>query len=574
MGSIADTLSASCGYTGSEKNGLGQSRVTWQKSPPHLKDLGTLQRTLGPITTADLFKADCYGQKSKSGIDVRKFLSREGRIRQPSSLKASVGELGEDMISLGTGRPSPDTYPFERMEFAYSLPNASAWAAPPSVKSNSSEGQQGSAVVRKQDPSASMDLSIALSYGYSLGSEQLIQYLTTHVSHVHGPPYSDWEICLTGGNTPAMETAFRNFADPGDFILVEEYTYSGMIEAATALGLNMVPVEMDEDGLTPRSLDNILSTWNELQPGKPTPRLLYTIPTGHNPTGITQPRHRRQEILDVAEKHDIMILEDDPYYYLLFPHSWSDSETPALPSYLSLSQTGRVMRLDSTSKILAPGLRLGWLTAPKAIVETFQAAHDLGFIHPSGLSQLAVYKLVSETWGHAGFLHWLKALAGNYQEKAAVILNSMKIELGRGVLADVCSWSDIRAGMFIWLKVDCRRLVDMSRTPMDAEARHKALLSIEDRIYMEGLKEGVLACKGSHFRAPALTCNGVSRSNGQLVDGPGRSLAEDENAVFFRLTFASAGEASLVTAVGRLGLALRKIFTPVSGEAAPETPSH
>ncbi|KIX95508.1 uncharacterized protein Z520_08628 [Fonsecaea multimorphosa CBS 102226] len=570
MGSIDDTLNGSCGHIVSQANGPGQCSIPCQKGHPCLKDLGILQRTLAPTTTADLFKADCYGQKPKSGIDVRKFLSREGRVRQPSSLKASVAELGEDMISLGTGRPSPDTYPFESMKFAYSLPNATAWTAQP-VKINGSEGKQEPAVVRKQDPLASIDLSIALSYGYSLGCEQLIQYLATHVSHVHSPPYSDWEICLTGGNTMAMETAFRNFTDPGDFVLVEEYTYSGMIEAATPLGLKLVPVAMDGDGLSPQSLNNILSTWNEFHPGKPAPRLLYTIPTGHNPTGITQPRHRRQEILNVAEKHDIMILEDDPYYYLNFPQDRGEPDTIALPSYLSLSNTGRVIRLDSTSKILAPGLRLGWLTAPKSVVETFQAAHDLGFIHPSGLSQLVVYKLVSETWGHDGFLHWLKALAGNYQERASAMLKAMEVELGRGVLADICSWSDIRAGMFIWLRVDCSRLTDMARTPLDAEARRQALLSIEDKIYMEGLKEGVLPCKGSLFRTPTMAGTGVVKSKVQPESEPGRSLDNDGNAVFFRLTFASADEASLVRAVGRLGVALRRIFTPVSGEGTPET---
>ncbi|OAG41602.1 hypothetical protein AYO21_04066 [Fonsecaea monophora] len=565
MGSIDDALTGKCGHNVSRPNGLGHA------SPP-LRDLGTLARTLAPITTADLFKAEYYSKKPKSSIDVSKFFSCEGRVRQPSSLKASVAEMGEDMISLGTGRPSPDTYPFEKMEFAYSLPDASAWSGQ-GTNGNGARGKQDTAVVYKQDVSASIDLSIALSYGYSLGHEQLIQFLTTHVSYLHNPPYSDWEICLTGGNTPAMETAFRNFADPGDFVLVEEYTYSGMIEAAAALNLILVPVAMDDDGLSPQSLDNILSTWDEVHLGKRAPRLLYTIPTGHNPTGITQPQHRRQEIMEVAEKHDIMILEDDPYYYLHFPQGLGGSDTVSPPSYLSLDTAGRVMRLDSTSKILAPGLRLGWLTAPKAIVETFQAAHDLGFIHPSGLSQLAVYKLLSETWGHEGFLNWLKALASNYQGKATGMLQAMEMELGRGILADVCSWDDICAGMFIWLKVDCSKLIDVSRTQTDAEARHQALLDIENRIYVEGLKEGVLACKGSHFRTPLLKSTGVVNGKGQMSSELERTLAQEEDAVYFRLTFASAEEAALAKAVGRLGTALRRVFTDVTSKISPETAS-
>ncbi|KIW64666.1 hypothetical protein PV04_09584 [Phialophora macrospora] len=546
MHSTNDAPSESYVCSVSAANGLGHVKIPNHKRLSGLSDLGTLKRTLAPVTTADLFKPDCYSKRPKSELDISRFLSREGRVRQPSSLKASASGFDEGMISLGTGRPSPETYPFERMEFAYSSPTSIARLGPAKNRNGFHETNSTTAV-HKLDPAASIDLGIALSYGYSLGSEHLIQYLTTHVSHVHSPPYSDWEICLTGGNTMALETTFRNFADPGDFVLVEEYTYSGTIEAAAPLGLTLVPVAMDADGINPDSLDKTLSTWDELHRGKRKPKLLYIIPTGQNPTGITQPRHRRQEVLQVAEKHDILIVEDDPYHYLQFPQSGGASDHLSIPSYLSLSRTGRVIRLDSTSKILAPGLRLGWLTAPKAVVETFQAAHDLGFVQSSGVSQLAVYKLVSETWGHDGFLQWLNGLAGYYQAKATVMLRAMERELGTGVLADVCSWNEIRAGIFIWLKIDCTRLPEMSQTAMDVEARQEALLEIEDRIHAEAIKEGVLPCKGSFFRASTRAC-------------------ESPDSVFLRLTFASSEEDELVKAVERLGTALRKMFTPETGD--------
>ncbi|OCT45190.1 Aromatic amino acid aminotransferase [Cladophialophora carrionii] len=534
-------------------DGLVPGNIPDHEGPLGLHDLGTLQRTLAPVTTADLFKSDCYSKRPKSGLDISRFLSREGRVRQPSSLKASASGFGKGMISLGTGRPSPETYPFESMEFVYSSPTSISRLGLATNRNGSRETRSATSV-SKRDPSASIDLAIALSYGYSLGSEQLIQYLTTHVSCLHSPPYSDWEICLTGGNTMALETTFRNFADPGDFVLVEEYTYSGTIEAAGPLGLTLVPVAMDSDGINPKSLDDILSTWEQLHPGTRRPKLLYIIPTGHNPTGITQPRRRRQDVLEVAERHDILIVEDDPYHYLQFPQPGGVSDYLSIPSYLSLSRTGRVIRLDSTSKILAPGLRLGWLTAPKAIVETFQAAHDLGFVQSSGVSQLVMYKLVSERWGHGGFLRWLNGLAGYYHAKATVMLQAMERELGTGILEDVCSWNEISAGMFIWLKIDCTRLPEVSQTATDAEARQRALLEIEDRIHTEAINEGVLPCKGSYFRASTPPCGGTP-SNG----------AQSSASVFLRLTFASSEKEEIVTAVGRLGTALRKIFNAESG---------
>lgn len=550
-------------YSVTSTSRLGQSKIIHQEKLPRLNDLGTLQKTLAPITTADLFKDGCYSDKPKAYINIGRFLSREGRVRQPSSLKASAAEFGEGVISLSTGRPLPETYPFERMEFAYSSPK--------SVTVQETNGHvanriERGATVQREDPSASIDLSVALSYGYNLGSEQLIQYLTTHVSHVHSPPYSDWEICLTIGNTSALEIAFRNFTDPGDFVLVEEYTYSGMIEAAKALGLILFPVAMDADGINPESMDRILSKWDQSHLGKPKPKVLYTIPTGHNPTGITQPRHRRLEILNVAEKHDILIIEDDPYYYLHFSQAQGKGFL-SLPSYLSLSTTGRVIRLDTTSKILAPGLRLGWLTAPKAIVETFQAAHDLGIVHPSGVSQLVVYKLLSETWGHDGFLQWLNGLASTYQGKATAMLHAMEKELHTGSLADICSWSDVQAGMFIWLKIDCNGSSKISQTLINTEARDQALLDIEHSIYAEALKAGVLCCKGSFFRAPTPIC---SSSEGQSPDALGRPLDNKEAIVFLRLTFASAEAPTLVEAIKRLGMALRETFTPASPDMASE----
>jgi aromatic amino acid aminotransferase I len=547
----------------------GTGSIPCQTKAAVLQDLGKLKKTLAPITTADFFKASWYSNLSKSGINVDRFLGREGRVRQPSSLKASASGLGKDVISLSTGRPLPDTFPFDGMEFVYPSPSPTAWIDQgPNIDFRGSQEKEnkGRVFIHKQDPSASIDLSIALSYGYSLGSEQLIQYLTTHVSHVHSPPYSDWEICLTAGNTQALETALRNFTDRGGLVLVEDYTYSGMIEAATALGLVLVPVPMDTDGLNPDSLDKILSTWDLLHPGKPAPRVLYTIPTGHNPTGITQPRHRRQEILKVADKHDILIIEDDPYYYLYFQQIHAKSSFPGLPSYLSLSTTGRVIRLDSTSKILAPGLRLGWLTASKAIVQTFQAAHDLGIVHPSGLSQLVVYKLVSDTWGHDGFLQYLDILARTYRDKSTAMLQAMERELGRGLLADICSWGKIHAGMFVWLRIDCTKSLEISGTLMDRERRYLSLADMEDRIYTEALKEGVLVCKGSFFRTPTLTiCPDV-------VGNHGHSSDMESVAVFLRLTFASADVADLVKAVERLRTALLRTFIQNScGYVVPES---
>ena len=517
------------------------------------KDLGKLQKCIAPVTSADLFKSPDVLQQPRSKFDLHRFLSREARVRQPSSLKAGAAGLASHVISLSTGRPSPDTYPFLNLHFSAVHPSA-----PVAIKnayiSEPSNGEIQTARLDRENPEAAIDLSIALSYGYSLGHEQLIQFLTTHVSHVHAPPYSDWEVCLTVGNTSALEIALRNFTNPGDYILVEEYTYSGTIEAAKALGVKLVPVRMDHNGICPQSLELMLSSWVSSNTGASKPRILYTIPTGQNPTGTTQPLERREAVLEVAEKHDLLVVEDDPYYYLQFPRANQKSRVTLLPSYLSLCTTGRVMRLDSTSKIVAPGLRLGWLTAPKAVAGTFQASHDLGIVHPSGLSQSIAYMLLSELWGHSGFERWLWNLASLYHHKAMVMMGALDRYLGSYPLRNVCSWTEVEAGMFVWLRVDCSACPRAACKAGGASDGDALCLQIEDEIYQAALQNGVLCCKGSFFRA---VCPNRSSFQGMASYENGEFSPMSS---FFRLTFASVDNEDLVRAISLLADAVKKVL--------------
>lgn len=499
------------------------------------EDLGHLQKVLAPVTSADLFKSEKSLRLPRSTLDTSAFFSHEARLRQPSSLKAGSAGLGKNMISLATGRPSPESYPFASLDIELLTPIGNQ---------QGQRSQTTHCVIRRDNPSDSIDLSTALSYGYSLGHEQLIQFLTTHISFLHSPPYADWEVCLSCGITSALEIAFRNFSNPGDAVLVEEYTYSGAIEAAKPLRLKLIPVPMDEHGLCPTSLEEILSTWQDTHPDAAKPRVLYTIPTGHNPTGITQPTSRRREVLEVVESHDLLLIEDDPYYYLRFPQAASESCEAPLSLYLSLCASGRVLRLDSTSKILAPGLRLGWLTGPRNIVETFQASHDLGVDHPSGLSQAVVFKLLSQAWGHNGFLWWLHNLAQWYLDKARAAENALKHYLGAEDLSRVCSWRPIEAGMFLWLEIDCTNHPIWQN--LGNEDRSVVLWQTEDAIYRQVLEAGVVCCKGSFFKAP-----GEEMTTETKVCPP---------LVHFRLTFACVSASDMGAAIEILSEAIRTSF--------------
>lgn len=265
---------------------------------------------------------------------------------------------------------------------------------------------------------------------------------------IHNPPYADWGCCLTTGNTSAWDSALRMFCEKGDCIIVDEYSFSSALETAWTFGVNTLPVAMDDQGLIPEALNSLLSNWDAGIRGARKPFLLYMVPTGQNPTGATQSLQRRKAIYAVAQKHDLYLVEDEPYYYLQMPRfnpKRSSSARMLVPSYLSLDTDGRVLRLDSLSKILAPGARLGWVTASHQVIEKFIRQNETSSQHPSGFSQVIVYNLLNHAWGHLGFFTWLENMQAEYTWRRDTFAKACAEALPR----DTASWSPPSAGMFV-----------------------------------------------------------------------------------------------------------------------------
>ena len=488
----------------------------------HLRII-VMQRTIAPVTSSRLFQSTKSASKPTSTFkDVP--LSNEAQARQPASLKASGAALATDgsgktidIISLSTGRPHPRYYPFESVDFAFTTVTT-----PPSGNEQTAKvaGNVRTARYDIAEQNAAIDLSVALSYGYSAGSEQLIKFLTEHIEAVHDPPYSDWDCALTVGSTSALDLAIRTLSEPGDSVLVEEYTYSGMIECLKPLNRKIVAVPMDQGGLCPDALDTLLMHWDTTLPK---PRLLYTIPTGQNPTGITQNMERRRQIHKVAEKHNLLVLEDDPYGYLRFTED-------KLPSYLSLDTSGRVLRFDSTSKTLSPGLRCAWMTGQTSLIQRFLHLHDVSIVSPSGVSQLMMYKLLGEVWGHEGFSSWLRYLRAQYRDRMLIMAKACETYLPE----HLCSWDLPEAGMFFWLKIHWDEHA-MARS--SEEDISNIILAIEDQLYNAALEQGVLCCKGSFFNA--------------------RDVQSD---LYVRLTFVTASKSEIVEAIQRFAKAVKLVF--------------
>lgn len=261
---------------------------------------------------------------------------------------------------------------------------------------------------------------------------------------------------MTVGSTYSWDATLRVLCERGDYILTEEYSFVSALETAAPLGIKAAAVKMDEQGLRADALDEVLTNWDEKARGARKPHLLYTVPSGQNPTGATQSAERRAEVYKVCQKHDIYIVEDEPYYFLQMQPYKANAPPPSsrdefikmlLPSFLKLDVDGRVLRLDSFSKVLAPGSRVSWIVGAEQLLERFMRHFETSVQNPSGFSQIPFFKLLDEEWGHAGYLDWLVHLRLEYTRRRDDMLHACEKYLPQ----EITSWVPPSAGMFVCL---------------------------------------------------------------------------------------------------------------------------
>jgi DNA-binding transcriptional MocR family regulator len=373
-----------------------------------------------------------------------------------------------------------------------------------------------------QDPLKLIDLKSALQYGTAQGYPSLYYFIRQFTRENLHPnvPYKDGpEVILTCGSTDGFSKTVQALSnewsaehDPVDErpgILVEQYCYMNAIQTVTPRGFNIADVAIDDEGMLatgPGGLQDVLENWDFSRGRRP--HLMYTVTIGQNPTSGTLSVARRTEIYALCVKYDIIIVEDDPYWYLQFPSSSPSSTTPVttsktpkssgfefldslIPSYLSIDYQGRVVRLDTFSKTVAPGCRLGWITAQPKLVERIMRITETSTQQPSGFVQSMIAELLmgpqSSTdpgrggaadgsgWKVDGWVRWLEGLRGNYERRMNTmcdVLASGKriVKAGRrSSLREVADaedeWAVVEttqifdfvrplAGMFVWVRFD------------------------------------------------------------------------------------------------------------------------
>jgi DNA-binding transcriptional MocR family regulator len=269
----------------------------------------------------------------------------------------------------------------------------------------------------------------ALQYGSGQG-DPVLRELIGEVMALEGISASAEDVVVTTGSQQALDLVTRIFVDPGDVIVAEAPSYVGALGVFRAYQADVVQVPLDAAGLDPVLLDETLT---RLAAEGRTVKLLYTVPNHHNPAGVTMSAARRPAVVEVARRHGVLVLEDNPYGLLGFDHE-------PLPALRSLDADG-VVYLGSFSKTFAPGFRVGWALAPGAVRDKLVLASEAAILCPSTLAQSAV----------AGYLqrcdwkHQIKDFQVLYRARRDAMLGALREQL------PTATWTVPDGGFYVWL---------------------------------------------------------------------------------------------------------------------------
>jgi len=312
-----------------------------------------------------------------------------------------------EIISFAGGLPSPATFPVERMKAAY-------------------------------DKVLSETGKVALQYGPTDGYAPLREWIANSLS-TEGSTILPEQILMTSGSQQALDLLGKVLVDEGSRVLVETPSYLGALQAFSVYRPEFKSVDTDEHGLVPSSIEPIAEG----------ARMLYSLPNFQNPTGRSLSLARRQELVETCARLGIPLIEDDPYGSLSY-------KGEPMPKMVAMNPDG-VIYMGSFSKVLTPGIRLGYVCAPLPLVRRLELAKQAADLHTAQLTQMVVHEVVKD-----GFLdQHIPTIRQLYGDQCQVMLDAMKEHFPAGV-----SWTQPEGGMFIWVtlpqQIDAMKLLEQS----------------------------------------------------------------------------------------------------------------
>ncbi len=273
----------------------------------------------------------------------------------------------------------------------------------------------------------------ALPYGANAGPAALRRLLADRLTRLEGHATALEETFVSGGNSLALDQLLTLFCEPGDVVLVERPTYSLALGILRDHPVTVEALPFDADGLDVDALERRLVEARATGAGL---RLLYTVPTFHNPTGVSLASARRRRLVDVAAAHGLLVVEDDVYREL-----WYDE--PAPPSLWSLAPRGTVLRLGSFAKSVAPGLRVGWVNGAAEQVERIAGS---GVTESGGCTSQFAAVAVERYLAAGSYDDHVAGLRAAYRERRDVLLAALAAHLPAG-----CRTVPPGGGFFVWV---------------------------------------------------------------------------------------------------------------------------
>lgn len=316
---------------------------------------------------------------------------------QPSAIREILKATADpSVISFAAGNPAPEAFPVETV-------------------------QKIAAEILQENP------VLALQYSVTEGYTPLRDRLAVHVKERYGIGQDFDQVLVVSGAQQGICLTAHCLVDDGDTIICESPSFIGSLNAFRSFRSQLVGVEMDDDGINIEKLEAALKA-------NPRTKFIYTIPNFQNPTGITMSLEKRKEVYRLALQYGVMILEDNPYGELRI-------KGEPVPTIKSLDTEGIVIYCGSFSKVLSPGLRVGYVVAPREIVAKLTVAKQCADVHTTILSQLICDKFLAEY----DFDAHIKGLQDIYRKKANLMIGEIDKKFNPAV-----SHTDPEGGLFLW----------------------------------------------------------------------------------------------------------------------------
>ena len=349
------------------------------------------------------------------GIDYGRFLAARVSAVRASEIRELLKLTQQRrIISLAGGLPDPKLFPREEI------------------------AEAARTVILEMGEKA---LQYSPTKGVDAFLEAVRRFLQRHNVAVRGED----DLIATTGSQEALYLIAKVLVDPGDYVVVEEPSYLGALNAFRHYDARFLTVPLDENGMVTEELEKVLK---RARSEGLRVKLIYTVPTCHNPAGTTMPDDRRKHLLELAEEYDLLVVEDDPYSFITF-------EPMRFTPLKTLDRSGRVIYTSTVSKIMAPGLRLGWIVAPAELVAKFELAKQAIDLHTPTLNQYIAARLLDSGVIERRF----DALRRVYREKRDAMLEALEQHMPEGT-----RWTRPIGGLFVWVwlpeHINARKLLE------------------------------------------------------------------------------------------------------------------